>query len=323
VGVVVEHYNARPDVGVKQRLESPIIGLKNFNNWVKSVLITRFAHPALVSSPSSNHQFSGADRRGGGGASGKVLDMGCGKGGDLSKWSKARIKEYMGVDIAAKSIEQAEDRWQTMRGARFDATFAALDCYTESLSKAFPPAKLVQPFDVVSMQFCMHYAFETVQKARIMLENASRWLRPGGIFVGTIPNADQLLERLDALPKDAEDLSFGNSVYKIRFDEREQKPIFGHKYWFFLQDAVENVPEYIVRWQNFVEMAREYGLYLKYKEEFHEVFEEHQDHSEFGPLMVRMKVVEKNGESSMNEDQWEAANIYIAFAFEKKTEVSY
>jgi len=317
VGVVVEHYNARPDVGVRQRMESPIIGLKNFNNWVKSVLITRFAHPALVSSPSTNHQFSGADQRRAS-ASGKVLDMGCGKGGDLSKWSKARIKEYMGVDIAAKSVDQARDRWQTMRGARFDATFAALDCYTESLTKAFPAAKLAEPFDVVSMQFCMHYAFETVQKARIMLENVSRWLRPGGVFVGTIPNADQLLQRLDALPDDTEDLSFGNSVYKIQFDERETKPIFGHKYWFFLQDAVENVPEYIVRWQNFVEMATEYGLDLKYKEEFHEVFEEHQEHPEFGPLMVRMKVVEENGESSMNEDQWEAANIYIAFAFEKR-----
>jgi mRNA (guanine-N7-)-methyltransferase len=80
-----------------------------------------------------------------------------------------------------------------MRGARFDATFAALDCYTEPLSKGIPPARFVTPFDVVSMQFCMHYAFETVQKARIMLENVSRWLRPGGIFVGTIPNAEQLL----------------------------------------------------------------------------------------------------------------------------------
>lgn len=89
--------NARPDVGVKQRRESPIIGLKNFNNWVKSVLITRFAHPVLAASPSSNHQFSGADRRGKNKTSGKVLDMGCGKGGDLSKWSKARIAEYMGV----------------------------------------------------------------------------------------------------------------------------------------------------------------------------------------------------------------------------------
>lgn len=116
-------------------------------------------------------------------------------------------------------------------------------------------------------------------------------------------------------------------MYKIQFDERERKPIFGHKYWFFLRDAVENVPEYIVRWPNFVEyvgkhtsqhqylptfrrMAREYGLELKYKEEFHEVFAEHQEHPEFGPLMVRMKVVEPNGESSMDEDQWEAASAY-------------
>jgi mRNA (guanine-N7-)-methyltransferase len=91
--------NARPDVGVKQRRASPIIGLKNFNNWVKSVLITRFAHPALAASPPSNHQFSGAERKGKGATSGKVLDMGCGKGGDLSKWSKARIKEYIGVGM--------------------------------------------------------------------------------------------------------------------------------------------------------------------------------------------------------------------------------
>lgn len=60
---------------------------------------------------------------------------------------------------------------------------------------------------------------------------------------------------MDALPEDAEDLSFGNSVYKVRFDERVKKPVFGHKYWFFLQDAVEDVPEYIVRWKNFVEYA--------------------------------------------------------------------
>lgn len=76
--------NSRPEVGVVQRLDSPIIGLKNFNNWVKSVLITRFAHPALVKSLSAS-----------GRAKGKVLDMGCGKGGDMTKWAKARIKELI------------------------------------------------------------------------------------------------------------------------------------------------------------------------------------------------------------------------------------
>lgn len=69
-------------MGLVQRRESPIIGLRNFNNWIKSVLITKFAHPALVASPSGR---------------GKVLDMGCGKGGDLAKWSKARVREYVGL----------------------------------------------------------------------------------------------------------------------------------------------------------------------------------------------------------------------------------
>lgn len=157
-----------------------------------------------------------------------------------------------------------------MRWPRFVASFAALDCYKEPLSKAFPPEKLAQPFDVVSMQFCMHYAFETVEKARCMLQNVSQWLREGGILVGTIPNADYLLyayivhcafdlltdvncrERLDALPPSVQDLSFGNSVYSIRFEDRQSRPLFGHRYYFWLNDAVDNVPEYIVHWNNFV-----------------------------------------------------------------------
>ena len=84
-------------------------------------------------------------------------------------------------------------------------------------------------------------------------------------------------------------------------------------------------------------MAADYGLFPVYKEEFHHVFEEHQDHPDFKPLLVRMKVVDDEGASAMNEDQWEAASqclislmssradrpgirldIYIAFAFEKR-----
>ena len=103
------------------------------------------------------------------------------------------------TDIAAVSVDQARDRWLNQKGTKFDATFAALDCYTERLSRAFPPAKLVQPFDVVSMQFCMHYAFESIQKARCMLDNVTRYLRPGGVFIGTIPNSDFLLYVISSL----------------------------------------------------------------------------------------------------------------------------
>jgi mRNA (guanine-N7-)-methyltransferase len=192
------------------RQESPIIGLKNFNNWIKSVLFANFGHSVLASSPYSQSRPQDG-RRGGPVGRGKVLDMGCGKGGDLNKWAKARIKEYVGLgtyhpflplsvhlvttnaDIAGVSVEQARQRHGTLRGPRFEATFAACDCYNVSIASVLDPEKLTVPFDVVSLQFCMHYAFETEDKARCMLGNVSNWLRVGGIFVGTIPNAAQLM----------------------------------------------------------------------------------------------------------------------------------
>ncbi|KAG8917908.1 mRNA cap guanine-N7 methyltransferase, partial [Tulasnella sp. 417] len=99
-GMVERHYNARPDVGVDKRQDSPIIGLKSFNNWIKSVLISQFATPAfkastvIASQPPEQH---GRNYRGNNNPRrGKILDLGCGKGGDLQKWSKARIADYVG-----------------------------------------------------------------------------------------------------------------------------------------------------------------------------------------------------------------------------------
>jgi len=55
-------------------------------------------------------------------------------------------------------------------------------------------------------------------------------------------------------------------------------------------------------------LAAEYGLHPIYKKEFHEVFEEFQEHHEFKPLLQRMNVIDSNGETEMDEFQWEAAS---------------
>jgi mRNA (guanine-N7-)-methyltransferase len=89
--------NSRPEVGIAQRQDSPIIGLKNFNNWVKSVLITSFAHPVLAQSAIGQ-----------GRSRGRVLDMGCGKGGDIIKWSKAKIYEYVGAGMSPQACRLHE-----------------------------------------------------------------------------------------------------------------------------------------------------------------------------------------------------------------------
>ncbi|KAK5109967.1 hypothetical protein LTR62_006334 [Meristemomyces frigidus] len=95
--LVAEHYNAVPERGREwRRTDSQIKGLRNLNNWIKSTLIQKFSRPDIA-------PVDGL----------KVLDMACGKGGDLGKWKKAPTAPalYVGCDIADVSIEQARDRY--------------------------------------------------------------------------------------------------------------------------------------------------------------------------------------------------------------------
>ena len=135
-------------------------------------------------------------------------------GADLSK-SIGFLRQFL--DIADVSIQQARSRWEQLRGPRFAASFYRLDCFTvrrhllaadassddffcltqNPLAAIIPQLALQDLFDVVTMQFCMHYAFQSVSKARMMLENVSRYLKRGGTFIGTIPDSVQLLCELN------------------------------------------------------------------------------------------------------------------------------
>jgi len=48
-------------------------------------------------------------------------------------------------------------------------------------------------FDLVSCQFSFHYSFESLAQAEMMLQNACECLKPGGYFIGTIPNGYELM----------------------------------------------------------------------------------------------------------------------------------
>lgn len=212
---VREHYNAVPQRGREwRRTDSRIKGLRGFNNWVKSTII---------------HKFSPNDDSSGKGNSLLVLDLGCGKGGDLAKWAQApqKVELYVGIDPAEVSIEQARERYAQMsrggRGGRgghrgerpqrtFHAEFVVRDAFGQSIGN-IPIVRDVGfdakggsrwgsgGFDVVSMMFCMHYAFEDEAKTRGMLQNIAGALKKGGKLIGTIPNSDVLREKVEAFHK--------------------------------------------------------------------------------------------------------------------------
>ena len=431
--VVRQHYNAVPERGRGWRkTDSRIKGLRSFNNWVKSTIIQKF-------SPNENFTPGGASY---GGQSIEqepqgllVLDIGCGKGGDLGKWQQAPqpVDLYVGVDPAEVSIEQAQERYGQMRGggggrrggrsgfrggrphqSSFEGKFFAKDCFGEWLGD-IPIIREVGidgnigpggggnsrwgggGFDVVSMMFCMHYAFESEAKARGMLRNVAGSLKKGGRFLGVIPNSDILRAKVQefhqsCVPKETTDSKlnrtetnkdidshtddevrkdlkaqtesdspkdmgsdkdttelekdiptpknntslpkpltlsepptpeWGNSIYRVKFPPNTPsdgifRPPFGWKYSYFLEEAVEEVPEYVVPWEAFRALAEDYNLELQYRKPFADVWKEEKDDAVLGPLSERMGVRERGrGDLLVSGEEMEAAGFYLAFCFYK------
>lgn len=312
--VVRQHYNAVPERGREWRkTESKIKGLRSFNNWVKSTLIQKFSPDEEFAARFNDTKDWADDSMRPAAVEDKqllVLDLGCGKGGDLGKWQLApqKVELYVGLDPANISIEQARDRYGQMRsrggGGRgrrpppplFHAEFATKDCFGESLAdvniiqrvgidpNAGPGGSLMASrwggggFDVVTSMFAIHYAFESEEKARQMLSNVAGCLKKGGRFIGVCPNSDVITSKVSAFHKkrkeqeaakpaesegpedgeveEEERCGWGNDIYSVRFpgDTPESgvfRPPFGWKYTYFMSEAVEGVPEYVVPWEAF------------------------------------------------------------------------
>lgn len=168
-----------------------------------------------------------------------VLDIGCGKGGDLLKWNRARIAGFIGVDIAEISIEQAQGRYNSSR-LGFWAKFVVGDPFEQPIEDVLKSQAFA--VDVVSCQFCLHYSFESENRARTLLANISKMLRPGSYFIGTIPNSDVIIKHIRKLKPGSK--SWGNSIYSVEFETDPPRdghfnPPFGHKYTFFWKMLLE------------------------------------------------------------------------------------
>ncbi|XP_041046108.1 mRNA cap guanine-N7 methyltransferase [Carcharodon carcharias] len=327
---VAAHYNELQECGLEVRSQSRIVYLRNFNNWIKSVLIGEYLEKVKQK---NRHNIS-------------VLDLGCGKGGDLLKWKKGQINKLVCVDIADISVEQCIQRYDDMKNRcyaneqLFAAEFVRADCTKELLTEKYQNSDIM--FDICSCQFVYHYSFETLQQADTMLKNACDRLRPGGYFIGTTPNAFELVKRLEA----SETNSFGNEFYSVTFQKKGEYPLFGCQYDFNLEGVV-NVPEFLVYFPLFEEMAKKHKMKLVLKKSFSEFFKDKVQNSEHKMLLKKMKSLEqypsaensgshlfnkedyvhaehylKNPQAraplgTLSKSEWEATSIYLVFAFEK------
>ena len=175
-----DFYNKKGEFAVVERSFLSTKYLRIFHNWIKSVLIGEYSFKAKK----YGGQF---------GINLSVLDIACGKGGDLFKWGRQRIGHYVGMDIARQAVTDAHARWSKRKS--FPAQFIELDCSSrpEVFCKYIPKHLY---FDIVSCQMSLHYMFEKKQLAWNFFQNISKKLTQGGFFIATIPDSNVIVKRL-------------------------------------------------------------------------------------------------------------------------------
>ncbi len=145
-----------------------------------------------------------------------LLDLGCGQGGDLSRWRAAGFDRVLGLDLYDDSITNGTSGVLARIGshasqpayffARYDASRPLTKESIETLPDAdaewkkvllgvfgyeggmeVPPEARFEPvrgFETVSCMFALHYFFETPAKLRGFVDNVAVSLREDGLFVG-------------------------------------------------------------------------------------------------------------------------------------------
>jgi hypothetical protein len=167
-----------------------------------------------------------------------LLDVSCGRGGDLAHWLDSKLKMVVGIDINRDNLDNINNGiCNRVLESQMDNKSALLknilviwgdttriintgDAAKDDLNKYYLDviygnvdlvnvnnSKLKRfygvgsnKFNVVSCQFSFHYFFENSIKLDIFLTNISENLKKGGKFVGTCLDGKRVFEALKTMP---------------------------------------------------------------------------------------------------------------------------
>ena len=305
------------DPGKEGRKASRIIFLRSFNNWVKASMINKYCK-------SLGNEIS-------------VLDLCCGKGGDLDKYFMNRIKLYVGADISKDSLDNAMQRLEKIKNEKYSNNFR-IKCIFIKEDLSSPENRFLEKidkkyyFDLVSCQFALHYHFESEKRLNAFLYNASNRLCDGGYFIGTIVEDNVIVKRLRNRKNINENkyinekLTFGNEYYSVKFSQKhfdKKNGPYGIKYGFYLEDSIDKrdeegnikyVEEYLIIFKEFIELCKKYDLYLVEKKNFTKFYEDYTKIEQFKRLSNKML---KNLDNKNIQQQWEIIQLYMVFVFRK------
>ncbi|KAG5504893.1 hypothetical protein JKF63_04339 [Porcisia hertigi] len=312
------HYGTR----VKELLNEERSYLRRFNNWVKSVLLTTMAATIrrALKPPAKLH----------------VLDLCCGRGGDLLKWQHIHPSFVFMTDASVECVAEAAARYSTSEGQSlkvnskkhkgFPAFFAVHDAFDAASGLRRDLLKR-GPFQLVSCQFSMHYGCRSKEAMRYFVKAIADTLTPYGRFVGTTVSDSELLSRAREHGPE-----FGNDVYGVRFSDEvfaelqsmnfeATKVSFGIPYTTSVERSVQNMTEYVVPWNAFVALCEEHHLKLVLEDNFLHYYNQHKDTEVGKVLTLELHRKRMSGgdviEAALSPGEQAAVGLYRLFVFEK------
>jgi mRNA (guanine-N7-)-methyltransferase len=205
----------------------PRSALQKFHNDAKRALLSRFV---------------GMDTA--------ILDLACGRGGDIHKWHELGVMHVTGLDISGKSIEEARNRYSKTEGrARSTYLFQQADLSLPWTGEA--------EYGVATCMFALHYFFKNEATARTLLRTVASNLKPGGYFIGIVPCGQQINECI------RNGAVFDNGVMRVAALWEGPPQCFGSPYTCTIHGTVTQdsaVPEYLVYANVLEQLAHEHGL---------------------------------------------------------------
>tara|TARA_B110000285_G_scaffold228956_1_gene292843 strand:+ start:606 stop:4493 length:3888 start_codon:yes stop_codon:yes gene_type:complete len=129
-------------------------------------------------------------------------------------------------------------------------------------------------FDLISSQFSIHYYFSDELTLRTYIQNISDNLKKGGKFIGTCYDGMKVFQKLSSQENGQLEMidEFGNRVYSITkkyeiddfsYQKDNIEKLFGQEIDVYMNSIGQEMKEYLVNFELFIEIMKEYDLVLK------------------------------------------------------------
>lgn len=246
-----------------------------------------------------------------------MLDLACGRGGDIWKWFDSGIKYVKGLDLSPGEVAEARQRYAeaAAKASRARPGGPTVCEFVDTPNLGLQEWREPRQYDVVTCMFALHYFFVSEVALRQFLSNVALNLKEGGYFIGTVPDGKRINECIRG------GRLFESPMLRIEARWAGTPATFGSAYVCAIGDTVtggekgtEGSLEYLVYRNVLQGVAAQYGLkpVLAYgAPELEGLF----DPGDAGQLLKHFAPQFPGSDPSLER----ASALFTAFAFQKTT----